>query len=130
MKLLVVYTWWFEITSKNLLQNCLCKHHVRNPSIENSLLLLLEPLLLRLEPVLPELLLLLPLLLEPELELRLLLVLPELEDELINQHTRKGIQCMSETSGKKCKSFKAMGVTVYLFSLQLTRELFGPQFFT
>ena len=50
------------------------------------LLLLLEPLLLRLEPLLlPELLLLLPLLLEPELELRLLLELPELDPELMKQ---------------------------------------------
>ena len=50
------------------------------------LLLLLEPLLLRLEPLLlPELLLLLPLLLEPELELWLLLELPELDPELMKQ---------------------------------------------
>ena len=53
------------------------KNQVRNFL---PLLLLLEALLLWLEPLLlPELLLLLPLLLEPELELRLLLELPELE---------------------------------------------------
>jgi len=59
----------------------------------SPLLLLLEPLLLRLEPLLlPELLLLLPLLLEPELELRLLLELPELDPELMKQNTVENVR--------------------------------------
>lgn len=55
--------------------------------LPSSLLLLLDPLLLRLEPLLldPELLLLL--LLDPVLELRLLLELPEL-DELLDERLR------------------------------------------
>lgn len=59
-------------------------------SFSPSLLLLLDPLLLRLEPLLePELLLLL--LLDPELELRLpeLDELPELDDELLDERLRR-----------------------------------------
>ena len=72
------------------LNNELCakkyKHQKKKFRNFLPLLLLLEPLLLRLEPLLlPELLLLLPLLLEPELELRLLLELPELDPELMKQ---------------------------------------------